>query len=143
MDDNAAGTRTKARISAEEVARRREALRHAQANNRIEDIISRPRNRSYLRGLLPPSCLPPDPQVVGLYVAACASEPPAAGRKPISVRNIERRLSAIAWMCAQHGTPLDHADRHIMEVMKCHGLDRPRLQRGFEGTDDCGEHRRQ
>jgi integrase len=62
--------------------------------------------------------LPPDPQVVGLYVAACASEPPVAGRKPISVRTIERRLSAIAWMCAQHGTQLDRADRHIMEVMK-------------------------
>jgi hypothetical protein len=42
MDDIAAGTRTKARVSAEEVARRREALRHAQANNRIEDIYRDP-----------------------------------------------------------------------------------------------------
>ena len=39
MDDIAAGTKTKARISAEEVARRREALRHADANNRIEGIF--------------------------------------------------------------------------------------------------------
>src|SRR3984885_7372040 len=62
--------------------------------------------------------LPPDPQVVGLYLAACASETAVAGRKPTSVRTIERRLSAITWRCAQHGTPLDRADRHIMEVMK-------------------------
>src|SRR5580692_10200487 len=62
--------------------------------------------------------LPPDPQVVGLYLAACASETPVAGRKPTSVRTIERRLSAITWRCAQSGQPLDRADRHIAEVMK-------------------------
>jgi hypothetical protein len=39
MDDIAAGIRTKARISAEEVARRREALRQADASNRIEGIF--------------------------------------------------------------------------------------------------------
>ena len=61
--------------------------------------------------------LPPDPQVVGLYLAASASEPPAGGKKPSAVRTIERRLSAIAWNCAQHGQPLDRADRHIAEVM--------------------------
>jgi hypothetical protein len=33
------------------------------------------------------------------------------------VRTIERRLSAIAWDCAQRGQPLDRADRHIAEVM--------------------------
>jgi integrase len=33
------------------------------------------------------------------------------------VRTIERRLSAIAWNCAQRGQPLDRADRHIAEVM--------------------------
>jgi integrase len=62
--------------------------------------------------------LPPDPQVVGLYLAACASETPVAGRRPTSVRTIERRLSAITWRCAQSGQPLDRADRHIAEVMK-------------------------
>jgi integrase len=61
--------------------------------------------------------LPPDPQVVGLYLAASASEPPAPGKKPSAVRTIERRLSAIAWNCAQRGQPLDRADRHIAEVM--------------------------
>jgi integrase len=61
--------------------------------------------------------LPPDPQVVGLYLAASASEPPAPGKKPNAVRTIERRLSAIAWSCAQRGQPLDRADRHIAEVM--------------------------
>src|SRR5271156_3878777 len=70
------------------------------------------------RGLDP---LPPDPQVIGLYLAACASEAPA-GRKPSGVRTIERRLSALTWHCAQHGQPLDRADRHIAEVM--HGIRR-------------------
>jgi hypothetical protein len=55
--------------------------------------------------------------VVGLYLAASASEPPAPGKKPSAVRTIERRLSAIAWNCAQYGQPLDRADRHIAEVM--------------------------
>jgi integrase len=63
--------------------------------------------------------LAPDPQVVGLYLAACASATtPVPGRKPVSVRTLERRLSAIAWFYAQRGTPLDRADRHIAEVMK-------------------------
>jgi site-specific recombinase XerC len=61
--------------------------------------------------------VPPDPQVVGLYLAASASEPPAPGKKPNAVRTIERRLSAITWSCAQRGQPLDRADRHIAEVM--------------------------
>ena len=61
--------------------------------------------------------LPPEPQVVGLYLAASASEPSAPGKKPNGVRTIERRLSAIAWNCAQRGQPLDRADRHIAEVM--------------------------
>ena len=34
------------------------------------------------------------------------------------MRTIERRLSAITWRFAQHGTPLDRADRHIAEVMR-------------------------
>jgi integrase len=56
--------------------------------------------------------------VVGLYLAASASEPPAPGQKPNAVRTIERRLPAIAWNCAQRGQPLDRADRHIAEVMR-------------------------
>jgi integrase len=62
--------------------------------------------------------LPPDPQVVGLYLTASASKPPAPGKKPNAVRTIERRLSAIARTCAQRGQPLDRADRHIAEVMR-------------------------
>jgi integrase len=57
--------------------------------------------------------LPPNPQVIGLYLAACVS-----GKGPVGVRTIERRLSAISWQCAQRGEPLDRADRHIAEVMK-------------------------
>jgi integrase len=69
--------------------------------------------------------LPPDPQVIGLYLAACVSgKTIQAGRGPtspvvvVSVRTVERRLAAIAWHCAQRGEPLDRADRHIAEVMK-------------------------
>jgi hypothetical protein len=54
MDDIAAGTRTKARISAEEVARRREHVRTADANNRIEGIFRDPESNAvfdaYVRG---------------------------------------------------------------------------------------------
>jgi integrase len=61
--------------------------------------------------------LPPDPQVVGF-----TSLPPRPRRRlPAKSRarcaTIERRLSAIAWNCAQRGEPLDRADRHIAEVM--------------------------
>ena len=66
---------------------------------------------------LDPDLEAPDPQVVGLYLAASASESPAPGQKPNAVRTIERRLSAIVWTCAQRGQPLDRADRHIAEVM--------------------------
>ena len=57
--------------------------------------------------------LPPDPQVLGLYIAACASG--AAGPKPCSVGAIERRLSALAWNFAQRGEtirPQGPARRH-------------------------------
>ena len=37
---------------------------------------------------------PPSPQVVGLYITACASGAAIAGGKPNSVATIERRLSA-------------------------------------------------
>lgn len=69
--------------------------------------------------------LPPDPHMVGLYIAACAGGSDAvtasgaaiAGRKPNTVTTIERRLSAITWNYAQRGTPLDRKDRHIATVM--------------------------
>jgi hypothetical protein len=84
--------------------------------------------------------LPPDPQVVGLYLAASASEPPAPGKKPSAGRTIERRLSAIAWNCAQRGQPLDRADRHIAEVMSGSGAAtpaRPTRRRPFSPTISC------
>jgi len=51
----------------------------------------------------------PDPQTIGLYLAASADA--------ASVRTIERRLSAMTWRFAQNGTPLDRADRHIATVL--------------------------
>ena len=60
---------------------------------------------------------PPDPEVVGLYIAACASGAAAADRKPNSVATIERRLSALVWNYTQRGAPLDRKDRHIATVL--------------------------
>lgn len=63
------------------------------------------------------SPLPPEPQVVGLYITACASGTAERGMRANSVSTIERRLSAISWNCAQRGTPLDRKDRGIATVM--------------------------
>ncbi|WP_412050579.1 site-specific integrase [Hoeflea sp. Naph1] len=73
------------------------------------------------------SPLPPDPEVVGLYITACASgstsgsaSDRASGTqrgKPNSVSTIERRLSAIGWNVAQRGMVLDRKDRAIATVM--------------------------
>jgi integrase len=60
---------------------------------------------------------PPSPQVVGLYITACASGAAIPGGKPNAVSTIERRLSALGWNFAQRGTPLDRADRHIATVL--------------------------
>jgi len=60
--------------------------------------------------------LPPDPQILGLYIAACASG--AAGPSPCSVRTIERRLSALTWNFAQRGEQkFDRKDRHVATVL--------------------------
>ena len=63
------------------------------------------------------SPLPPDPQVVGLYITACASGAAERGVKPNSVSTIERRLAAIGWNCTQRGMTLDRKDRAIATVM--------------------------
>ena len=65
------------------------------------------------------SLLPPDPQVVGLFITALASGSAtgAASGDKKSVATIERRLSALTWNCAQRGQPLDRKDRHIATVM--------------------------
>ncbi|WP_085033000.1 site-specific integrase [Ensifer aridi] len=63
------------------------------------------------------STLPPDPEVVGLYITACASGTMERGGKPNSVSTIERRLAAIGWNWAQRGMPLDRKDRAIATVM--------------------------
>ncbi|MER9848326.1 site-specific integrase [Mesorhizobium sp. M0106] len=60
---------------------------------------------------------PPDPQVLGLYIAACASGTATGDRKPNTVSTIERRLSSLSWNFAQRGQPLDRKDRHIATVM--------------------------
>ncbi len=64
------------------------------------------------------SPLPPDPQVVGLYITACASGTAERGMKPNTVSTIERRLAAIGWNCMQRGgQKLDRQDRAIATVM--------------------------
>ncbi|MGJ0391264.1 MAG: tyrosine-type recombinase/integrase [Methylocystis sp.] len=73
--------------------------------------------------------LPPNPQTVGLYLAACMDEAP--GRQPLSVASLERRLSGICWRYRQLGKPLDTSDRHISTVLagirRAHG--RPPIQK--------------
>jgi integrase len=61
--------------------------------------------------------LPPDPQIVGLYVTACASGADFGDRKPGAVLTIERRLSSLTWNFAQRGQPFDRKDGHIALVM--------------------------
>lgn len=61
--------------------------------------------------------LPPDPQVIGLYITAQASGTAGGGRKASSVSTIERRLSAIGWNYAQRGLILGRKDRHIATVL--------------------------
>jgi integrase len=63
------------------------------------------------------SPLPPDPQIVGLYITACASGAAGGGGKANTVSTIERRLSAISWNCTQRGLSLDRSDRHIATVL--------------------------
>jgi integrase len=69
---------------------------------------------------------PPDPQTVGLYLAACADGGVSAGARNIgaghgghrpSVATLERRLSGICWHYRQLGEPLDARDRHIATVL--------------------------
>jgi integrase len=59
---------------------------------------------------------PPEPQTVGLYLAACAEEG-SRGTRPTSVATLERRLSGICWHYRQLGAPLDSKDRHIATVL--------------------------
>ena len=89
--------------------------------------------------------LPPDPQTVGLYLAACMEGGVSAGarniggvhagvrntgevsagvrnigagsRAPVAVATLERRLAGICWHYRQRGEPLDTADRHISTVL--------------------------
>ena len=79
--------------------------------------------------------LPPDPQTVGLYLAACmeggvsagarnigevsagARNIGAGGRAPVPVATLERRLAGICWHYRQRGEPLDTSDRHIATVL--------------------------
>jgi integrase len=72
------------------------------------------------------SPLPPEPQVIGLYLAACASpsgdnqrhrRDPMSQNETPSAATIERRLSGLSWNFNQRGFPLDRGDRHICEVL--------------------------
>ena len=59
--------------------------------------------------------LPPSPELLGLYIANCAS--PDNGAPALSVATIERRLSGLAWQYQQRGFALDRKDRHIATVL--------------------------
>lgn len=59
--------------------------------------------------------LPPSPELLGLYIANCAS--PDDGAPALSVSTIDRRLSGLAWNYQQRGFALDRKDRHIATVL--------------------------
>ncbi|MGB3244249.1 MAG: tyrosine-type recombinase/integrase [Sulfitobacter sp.] len=59
--------------------------------------------------------LPPSPELIGLYIANCAT--PDGGSPALSVSTIERRLSGLAWHYQQRGFVLDRKDRHIATVL--------------------------
>ena len=59
--------------------------------------------------------LPPVPELIGLYIADCAT--PVNGAPALSVATIERRLSGLAWHYRQRGFSLDRKDRHIATVL--------------------------
>ncbi len=65
--------------------------------------------------------LPPAPEVIGLYLADLASgsgpSPSQPASRPLSVSTIERRLSGLAWNCAQRGFALDRKNRHIASIL--------------------------
>lgn len=59
--------------------------------------------------------LPPSPELIGLYIANCAS--PDDGAPALSVSTIERRLSGLGWHYQQRGFALDRKDRHIATIL--------------------------
>lgn len=65
-----------------------------------------------MRGAAP---LPPSPELIGLYLADLAA--PQGTAPALSVASIERRLSGLAWNCAQRGAPLDRKNPHIATVL--------------------------
>jgi integrase len=77
---------------------------------------------------------PPDPEAVGLYLAAQVERRGAE----LSVATLERRLSGIAWRYRQLGQPLEIRDRHIATVLagirRRHG--RPPLQKAAIFADE-------
>jgi integrase len=77
---------------------------------------------------------PPDPEAVGLYLAAQVERGGAA----LAVSTLERRLAGIAWRYRQLGAPLDVRDRHIATVLagirRRHA--RPPLQKAAVSADE-------
>jgi len=59
--------------------------------------------------------LPPAPEMIGLYLADLAA--PRGKAPALSVSTMERRLSGLAWTCAQRGFTLDRKNRHIAAVL--------------------------
>ncbi len=58
--------------------------------------------------------LPPDTNIVALYIASLVAPSTASGRGPSSAATIERRISALTWNYAQRG---QHFDRNADEIV--------------------------
>lgn len=65
-----------------------------------------------LRGASP---LPPDPELIGLYLADCAA--PRGTAAPLSVASIERRLSGLRWAYRHRGLALARDGGQIADIL--------------------------
>lgn len=110
------------RETARDYARKRSAANTQKAYASDWKLFSRWCRR---RGL---DARQPDPQVVGLFLAASAA---GEGLPKVAATTIERRLAAITTTYRSAGPPLPRQDRHIIDVMagirRMHG--RPPLKK--------------
>jgi integrase len=61
------------------------------------------------------SPLPPDPRLIGLYLADCAA--PGGAAPVLAVASLERALAGLAWGYRQRGLSFERSDPHIARVL--------------------------
>lgn len=61
--------------------------------------------------------LPPDPRIIGLYLADLASEAKPGGVAARGAATVARRLSGLTWHFRRRGFAFDRGDRHVVDVL--------------------------